>query len=160
VYRPPEFDLDLTGLLRLLGDHEVTFIVIGGIAAVVNGSPFATEDLDITVEETQQNLGRLSDALGRVGAGTSERDPGDPRHTQRYVTTLGNLDVFHQPSGTRGYRDLFADARCIEALGLQFHVASLADVIRSKQAANRPKDQRVLPTLREILASRFAERDG
>lgn len=33
-------------------------------------------------------------------------------------------------------------------------IASLADVIRSKQAANRPKDQRVLPTLRELLARR------
>ncbi len=39
-------------------------------------------------------------------------------------------------------------------------VASLADIIRSKQAANRPKDQRVLPVLREILAARFTARDG
>jgi hypothetical protein len=37
-------------------------------------------------------------------------------------------------------------------------VSSLADIIRSKQAANRPKDQRVLPVLREILASRFHDR--
>ena len=40
----------------------------------------------------------------------------------------------------------------INLLGVQVHVASLLDVIRSKQAANRGKDQRVLPTLREILA--------
>ena len=48
----------------------------------------------------------------------------------------------------------------VEVFGLVVPVASLADIIRSKQAANRPKDQRVLPTLREILASRFGERDG
>ena len=50
------------------------------------------------------------------------------------------------------------DASDIEVFGLVVPVASLADIIRSKQAANRPKDQRVLPTLRELLASRFQER--
>ena len=40
----------------------------------------------------------------------------------------------------------------IDLLGVVVRVASLADVIRSKQAANRPKDQRVLPTLRDLLA--------
>ena len=48
----------------------------------------------------------------------------------------------------------------VEIAGMQIAVASLADVIRSKQAANRPKDQRVLPTLREILATRNPRNKG
>lgn len=43
--------------------------------------------------------------------------------------------------------------------GTDVRVADLADIIRSKQAANRPKDQRVLMTLREILARRRDGRD-
>lgn len=52
-----------------------------------------------------------------------------------------------EPAGTRGYADLRRDAAPVELYGVKVRVASVADVIRSKQAANRPKDQRVLPTL-------------
>jgi hypothetical protein len=75
------------------------------------------------------------------------------------VTSHGDLDISFVPNGTTGYADLATDAAEVEVFGLVVPVASLADIIRSKQAANRPKDQRVLPTLREILASRFQSRD-
>ena len=58
------------------------------------------------------------------------------------------------PDGTTGYDDLREDASDLPAFGVLVPTASLADVIRSKQAANRPKDQRAMPVLREILASR------
>jgi predicted nucleotidyltransferase len=58
------------------------------------------------------------------------------------------------PTGIAGYSDLVTDSREVDIMGMRVRVASLADIIRSKQAANRPKDQRVLPTLREILANR------
>ena len=70
------------------------------------------------------------------------------------VTAHGDLDISFVPNGTTGYDDLVRDAATDRIHGVQVQVASLADIIRSKQAANRPKDQRVLPTLREILASR------
>ncbi len=72
------------------------------------------------------------------------------------MTPHGDLDISFVPNGTTGYADLATDAADVECFGLVVPVASLADVIRSKQAANRPKDQRVLPVLREILASRFS----
>ena len=75
------------------------------------------------------------------------------------VTPHGDLDISFVPNGTTGYPDLANDASDVDAFGLIVPVASLADVIRSKQAANRHKDQRVLPVLREILASRYGERD-
>jgi hypothetical protein len=67
------------------------------------------------------------------------------------VTDVGDLDISFRPSGTRGYPDLRRDAISADIYNVTVQIASLADVIRSKQAANRPKDQRVLPTLREIL---------
>ena len=70
------------------------------------------------------------------------------------TTRYGDLDISFVPSGTGGFVDLDRSAEPVEFGGVVVRVASLADVIRSKQAANRPKDQRVLPTLRELLARR------
>jgi len=68
------------------------------------------------------------------------------------TTSAGDLDLTFQPSGTSGYADLRRDAIEIEvARGAHILVASLADVIRSKQAAGREKDRLALPRLRRLL---------
>jgi hypothetical protein len=109
------------------------------------------------------------DALAALSAYvvTAENPPaGSVRHTistliedgiESYASDAGEVDLAFVPAGTDGYDDLSQDAVEMDLKGLSVRVASLADVIRSKQAANRPKDQRVLPTLREILASRHAK---
>ena len=74
--------------------------------------------------------------------------------TWKLTTEAGDLDISFTPDGTTGYSDLAREAESADLCGSVVHVASLADVIRSKQAANRPKDQRVLPTLRRILSRR------
>ncbi len=66
------------------------------------------------------------------------------------VTTSGAFDVSMEPSGTKGYPDLRRDAVLMSIDGVEFWVASLADVIRSKEAADRNKDRLVLPLLREL----------
>lgn len=142
------------------------FILIGGQASIHWGSPFPTEDIDITPSRARENLERLSAALTELDARvrTSTEPEGVPfAHTAasladaqvwNLVTSFGDLDISFVPNGTKGYDDLVRDAAKERIHGVEIRVASLADVIRSKQAANRPKDQRVLPTLREILASR------
>ena len=163
----PEVELDAEHLLRVLLDHGVKFVMIGGMAGVVHGSPFPTEDLDITPDRSTENLQRLSAALDALGArirtdavegGLSFAHDADSLGAVgvwNLVTPHGDLDISFVPNGTSGYADLAVDATEVDAFGVLVPVASLADVIRSKQAANRPKDQRVLPVLREILASRF-----
>ncbi len=159
-------DFDPGSILASLLDHRVRFVLIGGLAAVSHGSPFPTEDVDITPESTSQNLARLSAALDHLQARirTETVEDGLPfTHdaeslaaviTLNLTTVHGDLDITLTPSGTSGFADLITDARDTPAFGLVVPIASLADVVRSKQAANRPKDQRVLPVLREILASR------
>ena len=66
------------------------------------------------------------------------------------ITRYGDLDVSLVPAGTRGYMELAANALPITVKGMIVRVAALEDVIRSKEAANRPKDQRVLPILRQL----------
>ena len=69
------------------------------------------------------------------------------------VTRCGNLDLSFMPSGTGGYDDLRLHAeRLLVVDGLAAPIAALEDVIRSKEAADRPKDRAVLPALRTLLA--------
>jgi hypothetical protein len=159
-------ELDLPRILEVLHRNKVAYILIGGLAAVYHGSPFPTEDADITPEMDRRNLDKLATALRELNARVSTdsvpsglpfRCDGEAlsaAQTWNLTTDAGDLDVTFTPSGTRGYRDLSRDAARVELYGVNVLIASLRDVIRSKQAANQPKDQRMLPTLREILAQR------
>lgn len=159
-------ELDLARLLAVLGKHQVSYVLIGGLAAVYHGSPFPTEDADITPATGANNLQRLSAALSELQARirTESVPEGLPfshdanslaaASTWNLTTKAGDLDISFTPDGTSGYGDLVRDAETAHLYGSVVHVASLADVIRSKQAANRPKDQRVLPALRRILSER------
>jgi hypothetical protein len=158
-------ELDLPRLLTTLCRHKVAFVLIGGLAAVYHGSPFPTEDADITPDTDDVNLDRLAVALRELKARNRTEavpfacDAAGLAASQVWnlVTDAGDLDIAFRPSGTQGYPDLRRDAVSADIYDITVQIASLADVIRSKQAANRPKDQRVLPTLREMLARR---RDG
>lgn len=159
-------ELDLPQLLTTLHRYRVDYVLIGGLAAVYHGSPFPTEDADITPATDRENLVRLAAALRDVHARvrTDAEPDGLPfacdaetvaaAQTWNLTTDVGDLDLAFQPAGTHGYTDLKRDATRVQIYDAPVHIASLADVVRSKQAANRPKDQRVLPTLREILATR------
>ena len=63
----------------------------------------------------------------------------------------GDLDLVMRPAGTAGYKDLDRDAQTIKLGRVQVRIASLADVIRSKEAAGREKDRATLPALRRLL---------
>lgn len=159
-------ELDLGPLLAVLDEHGVAYVLIGGMAAVSHGSPFPTEDVDITPALGQDNVRRLSAALHHLDArirveGTPEGLPFDhdatslaAARTWNLTTAHGDLDLSFVPAGTTGYDDLRRDALATDLFGVVVQVASLDDVIRSKQAANRPKDQRVLPALRDLLSRR------
>ena len=154
---------DPAEMLRVLADHEVRYLVVGGMAAAMHGSPHVTQDLDITPEMARENLGRLSEALDAMGARirTDAAPEGLPfshdaeslgrLSVLNMTTDHGDLDLTIMPAGTTGYDDLERDAVSISLLGIDIVVASLADVIRSKEAADRPKDHLTLPTLRQLL---------
>ena len=75
------------------------------------------------------------------------------------VTRYGQLDISFIPSGTRGYPDLARQAVTRRLWGIDIPVASLVDIIRSKEAAGRDKDRAMLPTLRK-LAAYIADEEG
>jgi predicted nucleotidyltransferase len=163
-FRPQE-------ILRVLDRHGVRYVLVGGLAAVLHGATHVTTDVDVVPEDAQANLERLSEALRELHARI--RTTGEPHgipfdHSVESLsrvrvwnlqTSMGDLDITFQPSGTRGYDDLRRDVVTMEIRGVEVPVASLADVVRSKEAAGRARDRAVLPALRELLArQRRAER--
>jgi hypothetical protein len=122
-----------------------------------------TQDVDITPDRERPNLQRLSDALRDLSARVWTPDVPDGLAFDHdgaslgavgvwnLVTRFGRFDISLVPSGTRGYEDLHRDATRVQILGVGVEVASLADVIRSKEAADRPKDRMALPVLRRML---------
>ncbi|MEX0657996.1 MAG: hypothetical protein WD080_02585 [Egibacteraceae bacterium] len=150
-------------LLQALNRYDVEYVLIGGLAAVLWGSPLRTDDADICPARGVDNLKRLASALGALHARIALPDdpggiafPHDPEFLGRVevwnlVTRYGSLDIAFSPSGTGGYDDLKRAAAVIDIGGLEVPVASLADIIRSKEAASRDKDHRALPVLRQLL---------
>jgi hypothetical protein len=154
---------DPVGALRVLVDSKVDFLVIGGIAARLRGAPLLTQDVDIAPSRDRANLERLTGALKKLDARlrtANEPDgvtfPFDPALLESaaiwtLTTKHGDLDLVMAPAGTGGYPDLIRDADEIRVAvdpDLYVQVASLADVIRSKEAAGREKDRASLPLLR------------
>jgi hypothetical protein len=149
-------------ILEVLADHDVDYIMIGGLAAAVHGSDLVTGDLDITPATGVENLARLSRALDQLDARIRTDDvpeglpfAHDAKSLARaavwnLVTNAGDLDLAMMPSGTQGYDDLRRDAIAIEILGVPTRIAALADIIRSKEAAGREKDRAALPMLRRL----------
>jgi predicted nucleotidyltransferase len=154
---------DPASVLAVLRDHRVRYVLIGGIAAAIHGSPYVTTDVDVTPQLDPENLQRLSAALLALDArirteGVPEGLPfaHDAESLARstiwnLTTRFGDVDLVLRPAGTDGYDDLTRDADDLEILGVEVRVASLADVVRSKAAAGREKDRAQLPLLRRLL---------
>ena len=150
-------------VLSVLAKHQVRCILIGGFAAVIHGSPYLTTDVDVVPAPDEDNLERLSAALTEMHARVwTASEPNGLRfdhsaqslarvNVWNLVTDHGRLDITFTPSGTEGFDDLSRDAERLTILGVPVDVASLPDVIRSKEAAGREKDRLVLPVLRRIV---------
>jgi predicted nucleotidyltransferase len=160
---------DFQRLLRVLCEHDVEFIVIGGVSAVLQGAPVATFDLDIVHARSPDNLRRLEAALRALGAYYREHEERRPIPEIRHLaggghhllmTDAGPLDVLGAVSGGRVYEDLSGDIVQFEvAPGVRIQVLSLAALIKLKEELGREKDLATLPVLRRVLREQ-QEREG
>jgi hypothetical protein len=146
--------------LRVLNAHGVRYVLIGGFAAVIRGSPVITGDLDLCNARDDENFERLARALQDLQATLRGAPPDVPflldAKTLRngdhftFTTRTGSLDCLGTPAGTAGFEDLDADATDEDLDGLTVRVASLDDLIRMKRAAGRAKDLIALEWLGNI----------
>lgn len=150
-------------IFACLDRHGVRYVLVGGLAAVLHGSPLPTLDADICPSEDLENRERLAAALAEMDARIRTPDaaggvrfPHDAEFLARVellnlATRFGDLDLAFRPAGVGSYSELATRAIEMSIGTLRVAVADLADVIRSKEAADRPKDRRTLPVLRLLL---------
>lgn len=152
-----------------LKDEGVRFVLIGGFAATIHGSPLPTSDVDIVPARDDENLERLARALTRLHARLrTEAGPVDVSIDAGFlrampfilnlVTDSGDIDLTFAPAGRHdGFDGWNEGAAEVEiAPGLVVRIGGLDDIIDSKRAAGRPKDEHALPyleSLRDEIAS-------
>ena len=153
---------DPARLLEVLDRHGVDYVLIGGLAGALHGSPAATNDADICPARTPDNLSRLAAALVELEARIRTESEPDGLSFDRSpeflatvellntTTAAGDLDISFAPTGTDGYDDLAERAVSFDIDETRVLVASLDDVIHSKRTAGRPKDLATLPVLEAL----------
>jgi hypothetical protein len=158
--------LDPERLVTALSRHGVRYVLIGALGARLYGFPRVTADADITPARDRGNLEKLAAALRELDAKIyTEAIPEglpfdcsasmlDRANIWNLVTNAGRVDVAFQPAGTEGYDDLARAAVHFDAFGATIEVAALEDIIRSKVAADRPKDRQDVLILRQIVKRR------
>jgi hypothetical protein len=142
---------DPLSALRTLLEGGVRFVLIGGYAGALRGSPVITGDLDVCYARDGANLERLAEALRSLDARLRGGPPDVPFQLDArtlhagdhftFATSTGALDILGTPAGTKGFADLEASATDEVIDGLTVRVASLDDLIRMKRASARPKDR-------------------
>jgi len=155
--------LQADAILACLEQNGVRYVLIGGLAAILHGSPQTTFDADICPARDGDNLEKLATALVQMRARIRAPDVSGGlafncdapflrgMQVLSLVTDYGELDLSFVPAGTEGYEDLAKRALSVAVKGHTVPIASLEDIIRSKEAANRPKDLAALPILRQLL---------
>jgi len=144
-------DFRPTTLIGGLVRAEVDFVVIGGVAVVIQASPRFTRDLDISYATDTANLERLGTLLVALNARLRSVEDDLPfapdARTLRQARMLtlttrdGDLDLLVDPPGSPGYPALRRHADIVDLDGDSVRIASLEDLIEMKRAAGRPQDE-------------------
>ncbi len=151
---------DLSAIIEGLIEADVRFILVGGLATVVQGAPVTTMDVDIVHLQTPPNISKLFNFLKSVNAiyrrpddkiiEPQEQDLSGMGHAL-LSTRLGPLDVLAFIEQNQIYEDLIKDSIEIEFRGKTVHVLDIEKIIELKETSNNPKDIQRLPLLKETL---------
>ena len=154
---------DVSSLERVadvLGRHGVEFIVVGGQAALLHGSPCVTYDIDLCYRRSQSNLRRLAGALAELRPALRGAPPDLPFRIDAeslalgcnytFTTSLGDVDFLGWLEPLGDYDAIVSRAVTYDIGDLHLKTISLDDLIRIKEHINRPKDRAAARQLRAI----------
>ena len=150
----------LSALLEGLINAGIEFILVDGLAAVVQGAPITTMDVEIVHRQTADNIDKLLDFLKSIGAYHRLLDDKiiepNPEHISGrghalFTTRFGPLDVLAVIEEGQSYEDLIDYTVEIEFRGYTIHVLDLEILVKLKKSSKDPKDNQRLPVLEETL---------
>jgi predicted nucleotidyltransferase len=138
---------------ELLNRYKLEVIMVGNAAAAIQGAPVTTVDIDFFFRKTPGNIKKLKSINEELGAVILRPfyPAGDWFRIMRDDDTL-QIDFMPTVAGFPSFEGMRKRATRIDFNGHQLLVASLADIIKSKRAAGRPKDRAVLHVLENALA--------
>ena len=159
---------DVENLLKALHDEGVRFVIIGGAAAVLQGSAYVTADLDLCYSRTKENLEKLAKALAPFHPSLR----GGPKNLPflldaetlkaglnfTFITDVGDLDIFGEVTGLGGYEDALVFSEEMDIFSVNCKVLTLEGLIKTKRAVGRAKDLRLLPELEALLEIRKSQK--
>lgn len=154
-------------ILKALIAAQVRFVVIGGVAATIQGSTRFTNDIDICYDTADDNIERLAALFVRWNAYLRGVERGLPfimdakafRITplMTLTTDVGDIDVLDVVPGVGDYAAALEQSEVVEIGGVEFRSLHLDALIASKRAVRRPKDVEQLIELEAIRALRRLE---
>ncbi|MDX2053832.1 MAG: hypothetical protein SFV15_15635 [Polyangiaceae bacterium] len=154
-------------ILIRLADAEVESIVVGMAAAVIQGVPTMTWDLDIVHRRTQDNVDRLLGVLADIDA-FARNDKRRLRPNATHLmgpghilleTRFGDFDCLGSIDGARTYEDLLSATLVVEVDRRKVRVLALRELLGVKTRAGRPKDIAAIPYLQSTLAEIEGKRE-
>lgn len=130
--------------------HDVEYLFIGKIAAILQGYSDTTQDADVFVESTAENCQRLTEALKSLGIEIDAERKKQIESGRGFIQFRGaiDIDVVYEPDGIETYKEARSRGRITNGCP----VCNLEDIIKSKEAANRQKDRETLPRLKRFQA--------
>lgn len=156
--------IDFDKAFGALQGGGIEFIVIGGVAAALQGSARTTADLDVVYRRSRENLQRLVEGLEPYSPYLRGAPPGLPfkfdlgtlRNGLNFTlsTSFGDLDLLGEVAGGGNYEALLPHSAEVVGFNCRFHLVSLEKLIHLKRAAGRPKDLEALAELQLILQRR------
>jgi hypothetical protein len=151
---------DLSAILEGLIKADVKFILVGGLAAVIQGAPVTTMDVDIVHSQSSENILKLFKFLKSIDAiyrrpdnkiiEPKENDFSEKGHSL-FLTRIGPLDVLAFIEQEKTYEDLLKDTVEIEFRGNTIRVLDIRAMIELKKTSKDPKYKQRLPVLEETL---------
>ena len=160
---------DLSAIIEGLIKADVKFILVGGLAAVIQGAPITTMDVDIVHNRSSENIAKLFAFLKSITATYRRLDDKviEPKEDDLsgtghalFTTHFGPLDVLAVIEEGKTYEDLIEHTVEIEFRGHVIRVLDLKMLIKLKRTSKDPKDKQRLPVLEETLRQLKGELEG
>lgn len=160
----PKLDHQLRMIVECLDRHRVSYVVIGGVAAMLQDVPIEeTLDVDVVPQRQTKNLKALANALKEMEARL--RVPSEPEgieipldertfrgvSTLTFITRFGPFDILFEPSGAPSYAELESGAVVLRRFDRDIAVASIEHLIAMKRSTGREKDAAHLTILLDFL---------